>query len=67
MSWVSLSTATEVASFQQTREAVAECDIAQEVAAFRQVSSSSNVAAVVVVGSASRMMALKKEALFLHG
>ena len=47
-----------------------ECDAAQEVAAFRQVSSSSSVAAVVVVGSASRMvqaMTLMKEALFLHG
>lgn len=56
--------------FQQTREAVVECDAAQEVAAFRQVSSSSNVAAVVVVGSASRVvqaMTLMKEALFLHG
>lgn len=55
--------------FQQTQEAVVECDAAQEVAAFRQVSSSSDVAAVVVVGSASRMvqaMTLMEGALFLH-
>lgn len=47
-----------------------ECDAAQEVAVFRQVSSSSNVVAAVVVGSASRMvqaMTSMKVAWFLHG